>query len=100
MFYNLLVVFCSVIQTCRPGAEQLVHQCISVSPVDRGAPTWGKSCWCLGQNQSGRCGAPPAPPIDPSEFGSVTLIQGCLGDAKGLVPDHYNKVNIAVKQFT
>ena len=51
----------------------------------------GKTCWCLGQNQSGRCGAPPAPPIDPSEFGSVTLIQVCLGDAKGLVPDYYNK---------
>ena len=30
----------------------------------------------------------------------IRIIQADLGDIVGLVPDHHNKVNIAVKQIT
>ena len=30
----------------------------------------------------------------------IKIIQADLGDIVGLVPDHHNKVNIAVKQIT
>ena len=33
-------------------------------------------------------------------MGIIKITQADLGDMVGLVPDHHNKVNIAVKQVT